>query len=80
MASNITFKELKNVALEVSYEELRIKHLLYNESFFSMINIDDDNDINGVFKASRTDSNEKLLFATRRKWEEDGIHHQCNHP
>lgn len=76
MASNIAFKELKNVALEVSYEELRIKH----QSFFSMINMDDDNDINGVFKASRTNSNEKLLFTTRRKWEEDGIHHQCNHP
>lgn len=80
MASNIMFEELKNVALEVSSKELRIKYLLCNESFFLMMNIDDDKDINGVFQASRIDSNEKLLFATRRKWEEDGIHHQCNHP
>lgn len=54
LASNITFIELKNVALEVLSEELRIKYLLHNENFCLMINIDHNN---VVLKASRTDSN-----------------------
>lgn len=62
LASNITFIELKNVALEVLSEELRIKYLLHNENFCSMINIDDNN---VVLKASRTDSNQAATNDSR---------------
>lgn len=80
LSSNITSGELKNIALEASnwkasFEELSIKYILHNGSLFSMLNIDDDNDINGVFKVHRTDPNEILLFVTRRKGEEGGIQH-----
>lgn len=62
LASNITFIELKNVALEVLSEELRIKYLLHNENFCSMINIDDNN---VVLKASRIDSNQAATNDSR---------------
>ena len=61
LSSTITFGELKNMALEASNwdvlaEELSIKYLLHNGSFFLMINIDGDSDINELFKTSKSDS------------------------
>ena len=69
LSSTITFSEPNNMALEASNwdalaEKLSIKYLLHNESFFSMINIDDDDDINGLLKTSKADSFRILLFVT----------------
>ena len=56
---------------DVLAEELSIKYLLHNGSFFSMINIDDDGDINGLFKTSKSDSSGILIFVIRRTGEKD---------
>lgn len=42
-----------------------------------MINIDDDDNINGLLKKSRTESNGMLVFVTRRIGEKDGIQNLC---
>lgn len=50
LSSNVTYSEMSNIALEASNwatssEYITLKYLLHNGSFFSIINIDDDNDI-----------------------------------
>ena len=73
LRNTITYSELVNVALEASnweasVEALCIKHLLHNGSFFSLIDIDDDNDVKGMFRASGTDPrNNILLFVAGRE-------------
>ena len=52
-SSNVTFNELCKIALEASSwattsDQITLKYLLHNGKFLSMINIDYDNDINGL--------------------------------
>ena len=80
LLSNISISELKNMALEAScwdviVEDLSLKYLLHNGSFFSMINIDDDSDINGLFQTCTSKSSGILIFVTRVMGEEDGTVH-----
>ena len=73
LPKTITYSELVKVALEASnweasVEALCIKHLLHNGSFFSLIDIDDDNDVKGMFRALGTyPRNNILLFVARRE-------------
>ena len=80
LLSSVTLNELCKIALEASswattFDQITIKYLLHNGRFFSMIDIDDDNDINGLFKSSKNEAKGILLFVLRRLCDEGTFQH-----
>ena len=71
LSRDVTLNELCKIALEASSwattsDQITLKYLLYNGKFFSMIDIDDDGDINGLLKSSKNETKGRLLFVPRR--------------
>ena len=80
LSSSVTFNELCKIALEasswaISSDQITLKYLLHNGNFFSMIDIDDDNDINGLLKLSISGAKGILLFVSRRLSDEGTFQH-----
>ena len=80
LSSGVTFNELCKIALEASSwattsDQITLKYLLHNGKFFSMIDIDDDSDIDGLLKLSKNKAKGILLFVSRRLSDEGTFQH-----
>lgn len=67
LATNITYESLVKEAIEAfngdsSIQNLTMQYLHHNGRAFSMANIDDDNDVRSMFKASGDELNEIYLY------------------
>ena len=72
LSSNFMYSNLSNIALEesnwaTSSVDITLKCLLHDGSFFSMINIDDNNDIKGLFKFSRSEAHEIIIHLKKAR-------------
>ena len=80
LSNGVTLNKLCKIALEASSwattsDQITLKYLLHNGKFFSMIDIDDDNDINGLLKSSKREAKWTLLFVSRRLCDEGTFQH-----
>ena len=69
--NDMTFNSLVNIALEASnWEEtsdnIKMEYLHHNGHVFSLVSIEDDNDIKCMLLLSRDDTNEIYLYIRRR--------------